>query len=62
MIMEKPGEDAKTPDDYRYLVEESRADGLLLATALRVPEHAGGVPAVPHMYVNRRGPITATTW
>jgi LacI family transcriptional regulator len=62
MIMEKPGEDAKPPDDYRYLVEESRADGLLLATALRVPEHAGGVPAVPHMYVNRRGPITATTW
>ena len=56
MIMEEPGEDAKPPDDYRYLVEESRADGLLLATALRVPEHAGGVPAVPHGYVNRRGP------
>jgi LacI family transcriptional regulator len=37
-------------------VEESRADGLLLATALRIPQHAGGVPAVPHVYVNRRGP------
>ena len=56
MIMEEPGEHAKPPDDYRYLVEESRADGLLLATALRIPGHAGGVPAVPHVYVNRRGP------
>jgi len=56
MIMEEPGEDARPPDDYRYLVEESRADGLLLATALRIPAHAGGVPAVPHVYVNRRGP------
>jgi len=56
MIMEEAGEDARPPDDYRYLVEESRADGLLLATALRVPGHAGGLPAVPHVYVNRRGP------
>jgi LacI family transcriptional regulator, galactose operon repressor len=56
MIMEEPGEHAKPPDDYRYLVEESRVDGLLLATALRIPDHAGGVPAVPHVYVNRRGP------
>jgi len=56
MILEEPGEHARPPDDYRYLVEESRADGLLLATALRIPGHAGGVPAVPHVYVNRRGP------
>ena len=56
MIMEEPGDDPKLPDDYRYLVEESRADGLLLATALRKPEHAGGVAGVPHVYVNRRGP------
>ena len=56
MIMEEPGENAMPPDDYRYLVEESRVDGLLLATALRIPQHAGGVPAVPHVYVNRRGP------
>jgi DNA-binding LacI/PurR family transcriptional regulator len=56
MIMEEPGEDAKPPDDYRYLVAESRADGLLLATPLRIPEHAGGVPGVAHVYVNRRGP------
>ena len=56
MIMEEPGEHTKPPDDYRYLVEESRADGLLLATALRIPQHAGGVPAIPHVYVNRRGP------
>jgi DNA-binding LacI/PurR family transcriptional regulator len=56
MIMEEPGQQTKPPGDYRYLVEESRADGLLLATALRIPGHAGGVPAVPHVYVNRRGP------
>ena len=56
MIMEEPGEDAKPPGAYRYLVEESRADGLLLATTLRNAEHAPGVPEVPHVYVNRRGP------
>jgi LacI family transcriptional regulator, galactose operon repressor len=56
MIMEEPGEDAKPPGAYRYLVEESRADGLLLATTLRNAEHAPGVPGVPHVYVNRRGP------
>ncbi|HEY1324168.1 MAG TPA: LacI family DNA-binding transcriptional regulator [Streptosporangiaceae bacterium] len=56
MIMEEPTEPAKPPGAYRYLVEESRADGLLLATALRTPEHHDGVPDVPHVYVNRRGP------
>ena len=56
MIMEEPTEDPKPPGDYRYLVEESRADGLLLAIALRIPEHAGGMTGVPHVYLNRRGP------
>src|SRR5580692_4108602 len=56
MIMEEPAEEPRPPDSYRYLVEESRADGLLVATALRIPEHADGLPAVPHVYVNRRGP------
>jgi LacI family transcriptional regulator len=56
MIMEEPGDDAKPPGAYRYLVDESRADGLLLATTLRNAEHAPGVPGVPHVYVNRRGP------
>jgi LacI family transcriptional regulator len=56
MIMEEPGEDPKPPGDYRYLVEESHADGLLLATALRVSGHADGPAGVPHVYVNRRGP------
>jgi LacI family transcriptional regulator len=56
MIMEEEGDDAQPPDAYRYLVEESRADGLLLATSLRVPEHEAGVAGVPHVYVNRRGP------
>jgi LacI family transcriptional regulator len=56
MIMEEPTDDPRPPADYRYLVEESRVDGLLLATALRVPEHRPGVPSIPHVYVNRRGP------
>jgi DNA-binding LacI/PurR family transcriptional regulator len=56
MIMEEPTEDPRPPSDHRYLVEESRADGLLLATALRIPEHAEGVSGPPHVYVNRRGP------
>jgi LacI family transcriptional regulator len=56
MIMEEPTEDPQPPGDYRYLVEESRVDGLLLATALRVPEHSACMNAIPHVYVNRRGP------
>jgi LacI family transcriptional regulator len=61
MIMEEPGDAPQPPASYRYLVEESRADGLLLATSLRIPAHAGGGPPgrlapVPHVYVNRRGP------
>ena len=39
MIMEEPGHDwtRGRAASYRYLVEESRADGLLLATSLRIP-------------------------
>jgi len=58
MIMEEPTEDPKPPGAYSYLVTESRADGLLLATALRTggaqPDEA--LSTVPHVYVNRRGP------
>jgi len=56
MIMEELTEEPKPPGDYRYLVEESRADGLLLATPLRIREHADGMMGAPHVYVNRRGP------
>ncbi|HET7016491.1 MAG TPA: LacI family DNA-binding transcriptional regulator [Streptosporangiaceae bacterium] len=56
MIMEEPEDDAKAPDSYRYLVDESRADGLLIATSLRIKEHAEGLSVAPHVYVNRRGP------
>jgi LacI family transcriptional regulator len=56
MIMEEPTEPAKPPGAYRYLVEESRADGLLLATALRTNKDDPAVREVPHVYVNRRGP------
>jgi LacI family transcriptional regulator len=64
MIMEEPMEDPKPPGAYSYLVTESRTDGLLLATALRggsaKPDEAlspnEALSAVPHVYVNRRGP------
>jgi len=56
MMMEDPMDAPQPPGTYRYLVEESRADGLLLATALRRTGPDAGVREVPHVYVNRRGP------
>jgi LacI family transcriptional regulator len=58
MITEEPTEDPMPPSAYGYLVAESRADGLLLATALRTgsTEADEALSAVPHVYVNRRGP------
>jgi LacI family transcriptional regulator len=62
MITEEPLDHPMPPSVYRYLVAESRADGLLLATALRAGSaDAGGqagaaLASVPHVYVNRRGP------
>jgi LacI family transcriptional regulator len=58
MITEEPTEDPLPPSAYSYLVAESRADGLLLATALRTgaAEADRALSAVPHVYVNRRGP------
>jgi DNA-binding LacI/PurR family transcriptional regulator len=58
MITEEPTEDPMLPSTYRYLVTESRADGLLLATALRSADFGAdeALKAVPHVYVNRRGP------
>ena len=60
MIIEDEMDEAQPPATYRYLVDESRADGLLVATSLRIPAHTEdgtqGLLAVPHVYVNRRGP------
>jgi LacI family transcriptional regulator len=61
MIMEEPTEDPRPPGAYSYLVAESRTDGLLFATALRGDRGGGAEPdealsAIPHVYVNRRGP------
>jgi LacI family transcriptional regulator len=58
MITEEPTEDPMPPSAYGYLVAESRADGLLIATALRAGGAAPGeaLSTVPHIYVNRRGP------
>jgi LacI family transcriptional regulator len=56
MMLEEPEDEPKAPGAYRYLVEESRVDGLLLATALRLARPGTDVGNVPHVYVNRRGP------
>lgn len=45
MIMEEPVEDPQPPGAYDYLVAESRADGLLIATALRDGPGTGGAGA-----------------
>jgi DNA-binding LacI/PurR family transcriptional regulator len=56
MILDEPPDDVRQPVDYQYLVEESRADGLLIATARRAGRERPGTPTVPHVYLNRRGP------
>jgi LacI family transcriptional regulator len=67
MIVEEPTEDPQPPGAYSYLIAESRADGLLIATSLRAGRATGAagtedtdpdeaLRAVPHVYVNRRGP------
>lgn len=56
MILEEPEDALRHPADYQYLVEESRADGLLLATARRGAGAGSRVLSVPHVHFNRRGP------
>jgi LacI family transcriptional regulator len=56
MILEEPPDRTRPPADYQYLVEESRADGLLIATAQRSVGERSRTPTVPHVYLNRRGP------
>ncbi len=55
MMLEQSTEASAFPVDYRYLVDESRVDGLLLATALRTDPRRSSDPGVPHVFVNRRG-------
>ena len=55
MFLDEPEGSHRTPADYQHLIEESRADGLLIATSQRIP--GGQAPlSVPHIYLNRRGP------
>jgi LacI family transcriptional regulator len=56
MMIDEPTDDPKPPGAYRSLIEESRVDGLLLATALRPVGRETGLAGIPHVYVNRRGP------
>jgi DNA-binding LacI/PurR family transcriptional regulator len=56
MILEEPQDNVRPPADYQYLVEESRADGLLIATAQRSGSGRPHTLTIPHVYLNRRGP------
>lgn len=56
LMMDEPTDDPRPPCSYEYLVEESRVDGLLLATALRSGPGQRKDLTVPHVFVNRRGP------
>ncbi len=56
MIVEQPEDDLRRPSDYQYLIQESRADGLLIATARRSGGESPRSLTVPHIYLNRRGP------
>jgi LacI family transcriptional regulator len=55
MIIEESPDAPHPAVDYRYLVEESRVDGLMLANALRGQRSAVSDPGVAHVFFNRRG-------
>lgn len=56
LLIEEPEDEPRPASHYQYLVEESRVDGLVIATALRSSAKRRQVPTVPHVYMNRRGP------
>lgn len=56
MFLDEPEDRPRTPIDYQHLVEDSRADGLLIATSERLPRGRQHELSVPHVYLNRRGP------
>ncbi len=56
LAIEEPEDEPRPASHYQYLVEESRVDGLVIATALRSSGKRGQLPIVPHVYMNRRGP------
>jgi LacI family transcriptional regulator len=55
LVLEESLDAPRPAQDYRYLVEENRVDGLMLATAVRHLRAEQTDPGVPHVYFNRRG-------
>ncbi|HEX3907120.1 MAG TPA: LacI family DNA-binding transcriptional regulator [Mycobacteriales bacterium] len=55
MIIEEALDAPHPAIDYRYLVDESRVDGLMLANALRGQRPEVADPGVAHVFFNRRG-------
>ncbi len=56
MFLDEPEDSTRAPIEYQHLIEESRADGLLIATSERLPRGRQRELTVPHIYLNRRGP------
>ncbi len=55
VVVSEPADRPRAAVDYAPLVEESRVDGLILATTLRVTPAVRTDLRVPHVYLNRRG-------
>jgi LacI family transcriptional regulator len=55
MIIEESFDAPHPAAAYRYLVEESRVDGLMLANAVRGQRGSTSDPGVAHVFFNRRG-------
>jgi LacI family transcriptional regulator len=56
MFLDEPEDRTRAPIEYQHLIEESRADGLVIATAERLSRGRPRELTVPHVYLNRRGP------
>ena len=55
MITEQQVEAPKPIGEFSWLVEQNRVDGLMFATSLRTHTPTDSKPAVPHVFINRRG-------
>lgn len=56
LVVSEPPDRPRPAASYEAMVQESRVDGLVLATTLRPRGRLWPDLAVPHVYLNRRGP------
>ncbi len=56
LVVSEPTDRPRPAASYEAMVQESRVDGLVLATTLRPRGRPWSDLTVPHVYLNRRGP------